>query len=258
MKHAASIAMVTALTAGAHAQMSPLYALDSYSGATFVVQGGALVNSFTRTDPLYTAAVAIAGDIRTMGHTHGSSGSQYDMNGAPLGGTYTNNTATAPFYDGGTDGTTYNYSLRYNTNELWRFDRDWQNGQVLYSLPGVAADAAGVTYNMQTGGFFISGYTQLAYYDSFGAQVWTRGHEGGVLAQFGVAYDPADDTIWTAGNLLHAGWFQQYTSGGVFLQEFYLPQLAFSNTLGLEFNIPTPASAAMLGLGGLLAARRRR
>lgn len=257
MRLGTSIVIAAFATAGAQAQTSPLYALNSYSGATFVVQGGSLVNSFTRADPLYTSAVAISGDIRTVGHTHGSSGSRYALNGAPLGGAYTNNTSTAPFYDGGTDGHSYNYSLRYGTNQVWRFDRNWQNGAVLLNLPGVAADAAGVTYNTQTGGFFISGYSQLAYYDSLGVQVWTRGHEGGVPAQFGVAYDPADDTIWTVGNLLHAGWFQQYTSGGVFLQEFYLPQLASSNTLGLEFNIPAPASAAILGLGGLFATRRR-
>lgn len=244
--------------AGAHAQTSPLYALDDYSGATLVIQGGVVVQSFVRSDPLYTAAVAIAGDVRTVGHGNGATGTQYTLAGSPLGGTYTNTTGTGAFYDGGTDGTNYNFSFRSGTNELWRFDRNWQNGQVLFHLPGVAPDTAGVTYDSLTGGFFISGYTRFASYNSSGGLLWSRGHEGGVLAQFGIAYDRQDDTVWTSGNLLHPGWLQQYTSGGVFIQQVYVPQLSGMNALGLEFNVPGPGAAGLFAVASLVGVRRRR
>src|SRR5690349_10437492 len=106
-----TVALSTPLVAVA--QTSPLYLnsggeTDGAPRITFVVQNGAIIRQWNRTDTDGTAP-AIQSTIKDLGQSSGSTGNQYSLTGDILSGIYPNNFG-AGCWDGATDGTN-NWSI---------------------------------------------------------------------------------------------------------------------------------------------------
>ncbi len=124
---------------------------------------------------------------------------------------------------------------------------------VTFDLSGLALTAPnsivwGISYNTQTYGANPMGVD--GPWNSLNVAVNTAAG-GGITAG---SNDDLDDVMW---NTVTAGWYTDGGAGGVgiFRQDTgwagYTPMI--------EFNaVPTPAAASLLGIGGLLASRRRR
>jgi hypothetical protein len=259
-------AAIVAVGAGAaSAQTGTMYLLGNQNGGgtsnTYVIQGGALVNTFSR-NTASESCPAINGTIRTYGTSPGQSGAEYDLLGAPQGPTYPNN-GQGDFYDGTTDGT-HNYGMQYSSGTVWQFDTSWGSPQALFTTQnsdiGLTWDSGSNT--LWAAGFGGNGIRQYSMGGSLVATIPIQGNPNGT--QINLAYDYSDNTLWTAtytggGGTSH---LQQYDPvNGNLIQEFDISSPSIGGSLGAEFNlasIPAPGAGAILGIGGLIAARRRR
>jgi hypothetical protein len=244
--------VVAAFPGAALAQTSELFINQYGSSGMFVAQGGSIIRSWNE---VYGAenAIAVAGaTVRTAGsNVFGPNGAEYDLNGVPQGPSY-NIGMGGNYYDGTTDGSKYNYAVQHNGDyNVYRFDRDWANPQPLFNV-GFAT--SGITYDSTNGTLWVSdGLSKLVRnFDLTGQELSSFTMSQGTYA-YGLALDPADGTLWQGdyGN----GVLHQYDKTGQHLGSI---SLNVSSAFGIEFNIPSPGAAVLLGLGTALAARRRR
>jgi uncharacterized protein (TIGR03382 family) len=242
----------------AHGQTSPLYMISYDTNEAVVVQNGQVTTAWTNTNT--ETAMAIDSTVRVLGRNPGLTGAEYDLGGNLLNSGVYPNPLYVDVYDGTTDGT-YNYGIAHNdfdTNfAVIRGDADWGNLEVLF-VPTIRS--SGIAYDSSTDTLWITnnsgGYTGLQQYDLNGNLLFeTLGDIGG--AGYGLAYDPADDTLWMTG-AFNSGVVDAYQldKSGNILAQIDLPDYA-TNWISAEMQIPAPGSLALLGLGGLLARRRR-
>ncbi len=218
-----------------------------------VVQGGTVVRSWN-TGTLGENALAVAGTIRTAGNYWNGSGAgaEYDLFGNPLGPTY-NIVGGGNWFDGTTDGRLYNYAVMHNGDyNLYRFDRDWANPQVLF-YAGFAT--SGITYDQQNGTLWVTDSLtrEVRQLDMAGNQLSSFFATDGPYA-YGIAMDPADGSLWVGG--FGSNMIYQYDQAGTLLASVAVPGIG--SAYGMEFSIPTPGTAGLLLLAGLGATRRRR
>ncbi len=247
-------AVVLALAGAASAQTSELYIFSYTSNQAYVVQNGNLNRSFAT--GTYEFAGAVAGDVRTVQAYSwvGQDGKQYDTNGNDLGGRYAY-TGLDYIYDATTDGANYNYACLYGGGDLYRFDRNWQNAQFQFSTAG---NTLGTAYDTSNNTIWTAaGSGAVSQYDLNG-QLLSQFFPGGNW--YGLALDPADGTLWLTQDGSYP-YIAQYDQSGNHLQDVYVGNFGMGNTLGMEFDVgrvPAPGAAALLGIGGLAASRRRR
>jgi len=254
MKYAAVLGLIGLVAPAAFAQTSELYINQYGANGMVVVQAGSVVRSWNTGTPGENA-LAVAGTVRTGGnYWFGSgAGAEYDLSGNPLGPTYTIFSGGGNWFDGTTDGRAHNYAVMHNGDyNLYSFDRDWSNQQALFSV-GFAT--SGITFDQQHGTLWVS--------DSLTRQVRQLDMAGNLLSSFfatdsayayGLALDPADQTLWVGGygsNMIY-----QYDQAGTLLGSVAVSGIG--SAFGMEFNIPTPATASLLALAGFGATRRRR
>ena len=99
-------------------------------------------------------AIAVHGDIRTMGYYTNTSGAGYGLNQAPLGPIYTHPSSIGNTSDGTTDGT-YNYTVDVLNGNVYRTDRDWQNPTFLFNVGPTSQ--GGITYDCATDTLWVAG-----------------------------------------------------------------------------------------------------
>ncbi len=234
---AAGLAVLGGGGASALAQTSELYLTNWDNGATFVVQNGAVVRQFNRSSNTDGPGLVVQSTIKCIGQDGLQSGREYDLNGAPLSGTYLNPRYTS-LYDGATNGTN-NWSVAHNdfgTNfAVVQGDADWQNLQVLF-VPN--RRSSGITYDANTNTLWISnnvgGSDRVQQYDLSGNVLFEFNVSLQSGGGYGIAWDPADDTLWLTGAFGTAGRIFQYSKTGTPLADRTIPGLA-SNILGAEF-----------------------
>ncbi|MCC6908031.1 MAG: hypothetical protein IT430_08840 [Phycisphaerales bacterium] len=230
--------LAAAATSGAAlGQTSELYLTSWDTPQTFVVQNGAIVRQFNRSSTSDGPGLVVQSSVKCIGQDAGAIGREYDLNGAPLSGTYTNPSYSS-LYDGATDGV-HNWSIAhndFNTNfAVVQGDADWQNLQVLF-VP--VNRSSGITYDSSRNSLWISnnigGSDRVQQFDLNGNLLseFPVSLQGG--GGYGIAWDPADDTLWLTGAFGDAGRIYQYSTSGAALQTLAIPGIA-PNILGAEF-----------------------
>lgn len=252
------LAVLCAAATLAEAQSSPLYIQDQGAGRMYKVQNGSVVGNWATSSNEACLAVTPS-EIRTVGYFQGGQGYEYDLNGNPTGPSYTG--AWNYTFEGTTDGLNNNYTCQYaGGGMVYSYDRTWQNPQPVASLG--QEQFFGISYDSSNGSFWGSTISNTP------GIVRNVDANGNILHQWNIpttdhtllAYDPGTDTVWSMsrsdGNNL-----RQWDKNGNQLQLIQVSGWSQSNILGMEFaigKVPAPGAAGLLGIGGLVAARRRR
>lgn len=250
----------------ASAQVGKLYMQDAlpyniYNNQVYVAQGGTINQTLNLNGPYEHNLTVAGGEIRTYGGaSYGQPGYNYDLNGSFLGQQYNaNGTYQQDIYygpDAATDGK-YNYVNDYGWGYVMRFDRNWQNGTVLFGQGGYG----GITVDRNDGNLWIlDTWGQTIKKTDMSGNVITSFSDGNLYNQYLALAMDVDGTLWALqGNGMGNGW-RQYDTSGNLLSTGNFPGGSF-NIGSAEFDwnaVPAPGSAALLGLGGLVASRRRR
>lgn len=241
---------LASLGSAAHAQLSELYLNqhDNGSGNIYVVQGGAIVRSWSAERG---SLFVNAGTVRTAGNG-GGAGAEYTLAGVPTGVTFpTPGTAGMHNDDSTTDGS-FAYGMDYISQNVIRFNLDWSNPTSLFP---VSDDSDGITWDYTDNTFWTVGWTtpRINHYSSTGTLLGS--FSALESSHVGLAIDPADHTLWLSH--WNTNQIDQYSVTGTYLQSLVIPGLP-TDIAGAEFAVPAPGAAALLGLGGLMASRRRR
>jgi hypothetical protein len=258
------VAAILAGTGAAQAQNGVMYITkDNRGGTPFIVavQNGAIINQAdvgAYTGGQGPGGIAVWGDVRFVSQ-FGGGGGLYDLGlndqSTPYG--------ALPFtdsYDGTSDGK-YNYITDFATGDVYRADRDYANAIRLYNNGD--GSTIGITYNPFTGHLYTHSQAtgNIYVHDTSGGFITTIPTAFGGENWRGLAFDPSDQTLWLTRHDPVDDTLRQLDLNGGILQTITVPGLSalVGGSLGAEFNlVPAPGAAALLGIGGLVATRRRR
>ncbi len=215
---------------GAAGPMSKLFLTAGDQNTNWVVQGPLVVTSWTQHNGS-EYPITVFNTVRTLGLASGISGAEYTLSGAFTGVTYPYPLgAGTNLYDGTTD-TKLNYSVDFDSGNVYSFKSDWTNPTFLFSEP---AGFLGIAYDATDNSLWLANFN--------GTTIEHRSLFGTLISSFTVpftsitflAIDPADNTLWM-GSQNTEGSFYQYLKTGVQLSSVFYPALVKQNTLGGEF-----------------------
>lgn len=274
MRHAVKLfAILALLPCGIErAQAGPIsdyYLTAGDNGTNWIVQGSSAA-AYGQNQPadLGEYAIAVGSTVRTLHNGNDGPaglGSEYSLGGVFTGTNYTYpSLRVAPaFYDGARDAT-HNYSVDYNSGNVYQMDLDWSNAAVLFDTGFGSGNSLGITYDPTNNSLWVAqwGGDTVANFSLGGALLSSFSTGFGSISSLGMDY--ADNTLWmgTQGN---KGTFYQYSRAGALLSTESYVDLEDQNTLGGEFafqasTVPEPGSLvlACLGVAGLACGARRR
>jgi len=263
---------------------SPYY-LDNFDQNTiYVVQGTTVINQFPfaygfRSSEGTLAVTNVVSTKGSMSYEPGTAG-QYTLGGTPTGVSWLSgitlaNRTSSVTYDGTSDGR-YNYTVEYSgrpiaggsTEDVIRFDQNWQNPTSLFSVqsrPGAGAEWLGIAYDPRNNSLWVSGWgmTTINDYSLSGTLLSSFNTDHCCSAALG--FDPADGTLWLS--YFETNQLEQWSTGGVLLQSGSPGGLPGGYYLSGDFpeaaaSIPEPSSVSLLGGAvialGVAAWRRQR
>lgn len=251
--HVGAIAgAVLAIAGVAGAQTDPLYITDGDSARLAIVQNGvlqSLAKTHVRGYPIIATSSLWIGDYN--GNQPNSI--EYDLAGNPTG----NTAPYSPIFavDAGQDGKqSYQLGDAFNSSStVFTSDMQLGNPQKLFGVQG--NDLVGITYDTNDGMIWVSDQDQCYEYDMAGNLQFSFKHGVGRGC---IAFEDSTKTLWYVTN--GSDLISQFDPDtGQLLNQLKIAGLA-SNNWGAEFasRVPSPGAAAVLGLGGLMAGRRRR
>lgn len=256
-KIAICAAFIVACAAGtAVAQTDSFYMSDGDGRRVLEVKGGSIVNTFPAVPQQRAFPIAVVDTIRTTGYALNETGGEYKLDGTSTGAQYPLLQGSV-MSDGGTDADQFNYGISF-TGNVWRYDRDWDNGVFLFdSTANDGLRKAGITYDPSDGTLWLSADraagifhfktdgTLLGNFNTVGNLDWALGLE------------PSTDTLWVSEWQSES--LSQYKKDGTFLGTVKVPGMRGRSFLSGEFAVtPEPTSCLLLGLGALALVRRRR
>lgn len=218
-------------------------ALDS----ALIYQNRALKGQWLHLQPDNLALAVVAGTVRTTSYLSESGGSEFHPQGVPTGKSFP---AAAGVYDGASDGI-HIYAWRWYEAKLVRFDLDWGNPVVVFSLPMETFSKAymGVTYDPATKSVWLSPWINLK------GRLDNYSLDGQLLRSFptadpeakgaGLAMDYLDDTLWFFNWTQNR--YEQYSRAGVLLSTL----AGMSRIYGAEFDAPSGAVRGQVFAWGL-------
>ena len=255
------------------------------NGRGVIFQGDSIVGTFA-TGVNAETGIAVRDTIRIInGPIDIGAGSEYDLNGNVLNSGIYLNTSFVSLWDGTTDGQ-FNYAIDHNGNgfnQVFRFDLNWANPVPLFNT--MQGRGQGITYDAETNTLWTTGGPMIPngpiqQYSMTGTLLssfenTTAGINGSLGIALGIAWDPADDTLWISDS--ESSKIHQFSKMGILLASIDVglvntePQ-GQPNTIlyGMEFSItgdapgtviPEPTTVAiwsLLGGIGLVVGHRRR
>lgn len=246
-----AMAVVLALSGSAMAQSSVYYVTNGDQQVVCAVQNGVEINRWST--GLYSYPIAVSnGQVRVCdGQGYGAQGQAYDLNGNSQGALQQR--AQGSFMLDSTSDGKYNYY--WGDGTIYRTDLDWGNVTPLFSANGFSF--GGITWDGKNNTLWTTDYYNSCYQYDFSGNLVSSFAVG--QGDEGLAWEPATDTLWmyTQGS----NQFRQYDKSGNLLQTVPWNNPFGDNVIGGEFEttaIPAPGAAALLGVGGLMASRRRR
>lgn len=254
MKATNVFAIVSGLAAsGALAQQSPYYLTNGDGQQVCVVQNGVETNRWST--GLYNYPIAVSGgQVRICdGQGFGQQGKAYDLNGNFQGNLQQR--AEGSFTLDGTSDGTFNYYAS-SGGTLFRTDLDWGNVTQLYQVGSVAY--AGLTYDAKNKSIWSWDGTFIRQQD-LATGNFISSFDTGNGNNCGLAWEPSSDTLWMYSQ--GSNQLRQYDKSGNLLNTVSWNNPFGDNVIGGEFEIgkvPAPGAATLLGIGGLMAGRRRR
>jgi DNA-binding beta-propeller fold protein YncE len=243
----------TLATAG---PVSTLYITAGDQQELFLVQGSTVTQ-----EPAVQAeeyALAVRDTVRTLGlgDFFGVVGNEYTLAGTPMAATYTNSFGSQ-MLDGTTDGV-FNYAVQFGSARVVRFGLDWADPTVVAT--GLDPDTIGITYDTYDGTFWTASRLANTIYH-FSSNFALLGSFTAPGGPSGLAFDPADGTLWAIARRTGAGIrLDQYSTSGALLSSFFPLGLQAANPYGAEFAlIPEPTTLVLAAFGALsLTILRRR
>lgn len=228
-----------AIVGTVNAQTEELYIVDGGSGRISVVQGGAVVRSWNQ--PNTAMPVTVMSTVRTyVQYSTSGNGSEYLLDGTPTGTTYAyqGESNTGQNIDGGTDGE-YNYLAAWNNGNIWRYDTDWKNPEVLFPVSG----PTGVTYDSANGTLWVISYTNqnVTEYDMSGNVISSFPYSTSSNWMGCLAYEASTDTLWATD--FSNGDLYQFSKSGAVLQMIAVPAIAgyaWGGEFAFDSGPPTP------------------
>lgn len=241
-----------ALAGAAGAQTSPAFLTGGYGdGPIYRVQGGSVTHSQTTTG--WTPAMAVlGGKVQLAGY--GGGGVYPELNSSNLTptGNNINGITSSSSYGGTSDGKKI-FAYNNSTGTIYSYDPGWTNPQNLCSSPyGFMYDLG---YDASDNTLWGSSSGVMYHFAMNGTPLGSFGVNNG--SGTGIGVDNADGTIWMTQYCSNS--IVQYNKSGGYLQTINLGgNVRTCGEWGIDFEVPAPGSAALLGLGGLMASRRRR
>jgi hypothetical protein len=234
--------------------VSKLYLSDGVTSG-YTIQGADVSQFSLNRSGEY--AIAVGNTIRTVGLSNNGLGSEYTLTGSPTGLEFTNTIPGTQLFDGTRDAT-HNYTIDFNTGNVFRTDLDWSNPVLLFDFGTVRS--TGITYDATNNSLWLLDY-------DFGT-IYNVTLSGSILSSFagpgghigGLALDPADNTLWMIQST-NSGLYYQYTKTGTFLGSVDYssssPISINTATWGAEFAYvpvvapspaPEPSGLALIGI----------
>ena len=234
--------------------ISELYVIQWQNAGIAVIQGNSIVRSWA-TAASGEIAIAVTDKVRTAGHYNGYNGAEYTLNGTFTGTTFNSTNYNGTFHDGTTDGQ-YNYATSWSNGQIWRYDLNWANGQMLFDTD---KPLLGITYDPTNDSFWSTGWGDgMVYnYNRSGQLLRSFATNDGNAYHVSLALDHADGTLWMSQSY-ETKTFIQFSKTGTYLSSATYSGLS-GYTWGAEFslNVPEPGTVvlAILSLAAFLAFR---
>jgi len=229
-----------ALVGSASAQTDEYYIVDGGSQKISVVQGGAIVRSWT--GPTNAMPIAVLDTVRTyVQYSSTGFGNEYLLDGTQTGVTYDyqGESNTGQSIDGGSDGVEYNYLAGWNDGAIWRYDLDWKNPERIFAVSG----PTGVTYDTSTGNLWVISFNDqnVTEYATDGTPISSFGYSTSSSWMGCLAYESSTDTLWATD--FSNGTVYQFSKTGSVLQSFVVSGIAgyaWGGEFAVESGPPVP------------------
>ena len=242
----------------------PLYSYEP-PGSIYVFVDGNRDRAWSHISQTEAALAIVEDMVRTVTFDPGEGpGHEYALDGTPTGRTFP---AAVDVYDAASDGQ-YVYGWRWYSAQLVRYDLEWSNPAVVFSLPfdQYSKVYMGITFDAARGDIWLSSWSQARFcrldnYSLNGVLLGSIELDGGYGA--GLAMDYGDSTLW------FYDWgdrrYEHYTTEGELLgtiegmERIYGAEFRPSCDVGGWDTAPeppdmvlVPAGSFIMGMGGTL------
>ena len=193
------------------------YSHEAPPGSTLVYADGRRVRAWSHIADIEAALIVLPDRVRTTTYSaYSPQGHEYDLSGTPTGVSFS---SASSVYDASTDGE-FIYAWKWYEAALVRYDLDWSNPVLLFSLPSSYSKCyMGITYDPYTGTIWLSSwymadFHRLDNYTLEGDLVGSIDLGDGYGA--GLALDREDGSLW------FFNWaeerYENYATDGTFLR----------------------------------------
>lgn len=246
---------VLALAGAASAQSTSYYITSGDNNLMYEVKNGAVQNVVSTFSLGYPIAVR---NTIWLGDRDDGGAREYNLNGTLTGNTSAGGFGFSQLLDGaaGNNGLNYGIECCGGTNSVTIANSDWSGQSALFTLPN-NTNGEGVAYDTLNDHIYVVDFNGDFYRMNAAGQVLFQSNHGYGSQLACLAYEASTQSLW--GFLRGSDTIVNLNLNGGTIGSVNVPGLAgVGNAFGGEMVVPAPGAAALLGVGGLIAGRRRR